>query len=190
MWKPGHDPSEVGERGPDLEVAVVERQGMNGPLVGSAPLLENRDGLPEFSVRLEIAEQKNRIGKIADVNGRIHATAHDAVMCERKNCRDPLLVQVGKQFMKLQDQKLFSGHRIEESVQAVDDKDSRMRIFDKLPNLVCELAGGDFRGIKLKHTNTTRAHVTVKLNALERSLCIAQPLNGDDDMLCISDHPT
>ena len=29
----------------------------------------------------------------------------------------------------------------------------------------------------------------LKLNALERSLRVAQHLNGDDDMLCISDHP-
>ena len=85
---------------------------MNCSLVGSASLFKDRDGLPKFSVSFEITEQENRVGKIADIDRRVHAVAYETVLREGKDGRDPLLVQVGNQFMKLQDQKLFPRHRM------------------------------------------------------------------------------
>ncbi len=128
---------------------------MDGPLVGSAPLLENGEGLPEFSVRFEITEQEDCVGKIADVDGSIDAIANEAVLGKRKYCRNSLLIEIGKQFMKLQHQELFPGHRIEEPIQTIDNKDRRMRLFHKFPNFIYELAGSNLRGIELKYADTT-----------------------------------
>ena len=81
---------------------------MNCSLVGSASLFKDRDGFPEFSLCFEITKQEDRVGKIADIDRRVHAV----VLCEGEDGRDALLVQVGNQFMKLQDQKLFPRHRM------------------------------------------------------------------------------
>ena len=51
--------------------------------------------------------------------------------------------------MQLHGEKFLAGHGIEKAVQAVDDQQLQILLFNQLPDLMNELAGREFRGIHL-----------------------------------------
>src|SRR5579883_1792232 len=59
--RPGEYAMEITERRAEGNPALTEPQLADGPLVLTAPLLDDRDGLPHLAHRLEVAEEHDRV---------------------------------------------------------------------------------------------------------------------------------
>ena len=74
-------------------------------------------------MRLEIAEQHDRVGQIAEIDVRTDI-ADDAVLAEDQDGDDALLVQIAQHLVHLQQQVFLARHRLQEGVEAVDDDEA------------------------------------------------------------------
>ena len=116
------------------------RELADGPLVDAAALLDDRDRLPDFALRFEVAKQDHGVGQVAGIDRRLHLRADDAVMRADQQRRDALLRQIHQQLVQLDGQEALFGHRVEVAVEAVDDDDLDAARLDGLANQVREFA--------------------------------------------------
>src|SRR5690242_18161900 len=67
LWLPGEDTLEVCERGADLDTPGPEGELANRLLVSAGAFLHHRDRLPHPPARLEVTEEQDRVGDVAQV---------------------------------------------------------------------------------------------------------------------------
>src|ERR1017187_1736267 len=118
---------EVLEWLPDLDAALAEAQLPNGPLVLTAPFLDDRDRLPHFANRLEIAEEDDGLGEVGRVDRRRQRADH-TVLCNDEDGHHALVAEVREKLVKLGGEEPLLGHCVQIAVQAVDDDDLRPRL--------------------------------------------------------------
>ena len=111
-------------------------------LVPAAPLLDDRDRLPHFALRLEVAEQDDRIGQVARVHRRRIARRSGRAGRRSGSSQRPA-GEVGQQLVQLDDQEPLVGHRVQVAVQAVDDEDLDAPRFRPLRGPACANSPGD-----------------------------------------------
>src|SRR5262249_34503756 len=70
---------ELPQRLPDVN-ALVEPQFPDRSLVATRPLLDDGDGLANFSHRLEVTQQQHRVGEVTGIHGRFNAAPREAVL--------------------------------------------------------------------------------------------------------------
>ena len=115
----------------------------------SAALLDDGERLPHFAGGFEIAEQQDGIGEIADIDRGIDIRAHEANLGYGHDCRNAPLAKEGQQLVQLHSEKVLAGHGIKKPVEAVNDQELQIVLFDQLPNFVYKLAGRELCGIDL-----------------------------------------
>src|SRR4029077_13738659 len=113
--------------------------------------------------RLEVSKQKNGVCQIADIDRSVNVRSDESVLGNCHQCRNSLLAQIRQQFVQLHCQKLLSRHCIQEAIQAVDDKQLQILLFNQVTNLVDELTGRKFRGIYLAKSEFSRVNVLLDI---------------------------
>src|SRR5206468_10678714 len=146
------------------DASVRKNKSADRAFVLAAPLLKHGDSLAQLAGCFEVAKEENSIGKIADIDRRIHPGADQSVLRERKYRIQTLLVQVGQELMQLESQKTFPGHGIEKTIEAVDHDQGCVFLFDESPHVVNELAWRYLSGIELLQFDATAAHVLLHMN--------------------------
>ena len=99
-------------------------------------------------MRLEIAQQDHGIRKIGHVDRRLHI-ADQSVLGDRHEGRRALAIEILQQFVHVQDQRIFLGHRGLIAVEAVDQHGLDAVLVDPLADAVGEFAGRQLGGIDL-----------------------------------------
>src|SRR5438270_1795641 len=108
-----HYALKISQRRAYRDASVRKNKSADRAFVLAAPLLKHGDSLAQLAGCFEVAKEENSIGKIADIDRRIHPGADQSVLRERKYRIQTLLVQVGQELMQLESQKTFPGHGIE-----------------------------------------------------------------------------
>ena len=108
----------------------------------AGPLLENRHRLLDFAVMFKITQHHDVVGQIARIHRSRDGAAQHALLDRHQNGHHAALPQVGQKLMQVRRQKSLVRHRIEITVDAVDD--------DHFGAVVGGLAhgGGKFTGRK------------------------------------------
>ncbi len=132
---------------PTVDPGLGDLELPDGPLVRAGPLLEHAHRLVDLAVRLEVAEQQDRVGQVADVD-LAHPADHQPVLGDDHDRDHPLLVEVGEQLVQVGDEEPLLGHGVHVPVQAVDDDHLRPALDDP-PDLVGEGPGGQLGGVDL-----------------------------------------
>src|SRR4029078_10405666 len=101
-------------------------------------------------------------GQVAEVETRLQATDH-AVLRVDQQSQHPLLVQVCQQFVQLQYELLFLGHRRQIPVQTVDAEQPGAVLFDLLADDVGELAGRDLSRVDLTESDQPCLDVSLEI---------------------------
>src|SRR5579875_1293413 len=105
----------------------------------AAALFDHRERLSNAAGALKVAEEKNGIGEITDIY-RCLRDADEAMLRKRDERSDALLAQEGEQLMQLHGEELLVRHRVEETVDAVDDHDAQILLIDQAADPGDELA--------------------------------------------------
>ena len=117
-----------------MDAVRPQLQFANRVLMASAAPLNGGDRLANFSLGFEIAEQENIVREIADVNRTLQWGANGAGLSENHQREDAAIAKVGQKLMQMHRQKLFSGHGLEISVQAVEHNNAGVCFLDVLLN--------------------------------------------------------
>src|SRR5512139_301454 len=114
-------------------------------------LLDHREGLSDCPGCFEKSHAHHCVGEIAQVQRALHLTK-EPILGQNKNGDDAFLIEVRGHFVELIDEILVTGHRIEISIQTVDD-DQPATTFHCPTNAHAEFPGRDFRRVDLLHIN-------------------------------------
>ncbi len=111
-----------------LEPIFVDAEFADRIFVSAGTLLKHGNCAPHLPDRLKIAQQKDGIGEIGDVDGRLHI-ADQSMLGNRKKSRRAQTIQILQQLMHVQDEKLLLGHGVLIAIQAVNDDRSNVFFF-------------------------------------------------------------
>ena len=132
----------------DGQAAAVDAIFADRRFMRAGALLDDRHRAPHRAQRLEIAQQDHGIGEIGDIDRRLHV-ADQSVLRHRHEGRRALPVQILQQFVHVQDQRIFLGHRRLIAVEAVDHHGLDLVLVDPPADAMGELARRQFGGVDL-----------------------------------------
>src|SRR5215471_9949030 len=135
----------------DRQPAAVHHQSAQGLLVPAAPLLDDGDRLSDRALVLEVAQDDDGVGEVADVEGRFRVRAEQPVLGERRDDGHPAHPQEGEELVKLCREEVLLRHGSVEPAQAVDDDQARVLLLDRATDLEDELAGGELGRVDRPH---------------------------------------
>ena len=140
--------TELRKRRADLQTLGSQLKFSNCILVNTAAFLNNGQRSPNPAIGFEISQHDHRIAQVTQIYRRIHA-ANQAVLSQDHEGQNPQLIEVGKKLVHLKDEKALVRHRVEVSVQAVDQHHARFMLFHCIADEMCEFARGHLCGIDL-----------------------------------------
>ena len=70
-----------------------------------------------------------------------------------------LVPKVSEKLVELGVEELLFGHRIQVPIQAIDDHDLRISLFNRLSDRVHQFARREFRGVDLLQRHSARRHL-------------------------------
>src|SRR4029079_7787248 len=87
---PSQDTMITRERFADPEAIASQPEFATCRLVRPAPLLDDRDGPPEFAIALEITQQDHGIREVAGIHRRLHPSSDQAMLGHDQKSIDTL----------------------------------------------------------------------------------------------------
>src|SRR3954469_14965486 len=127
----------------------------------AAALLHDGEGTPHRSADLKIAQHEHRITQIADIESRFHRT-DQPMLSEDQDGQHAFLPEIAQELMHLKDEESLIRHRVEVTVQTVDDDNPGVILFDALSYIRGEFPGGHLGGIDLLKADESRLQVRFK----------------------------
>ena len=134
------DTVEAAEWFAHLDLPIFQSELSKAALVRAAPLFDDGNGLFHSSLGFEVTQENDRIGKISEVDGRLHV-GDEPLLGKNHQSEDALMIKVGEELMQLEGKKAFFGHGIEVAIDAVDDDEARLFCIHAVANARHEFAG-------------------------------------------------
>src|ERR1700730_16044083 len=100
---------------------------------------------------LEIAQDDDAISKVTRINRGNHLSPNHAALRDDHKRRDTTIVQIAQKLVQLGGEVIALGHRIQVTVQAVDDDDARLVLLHGFPNDTRKLSRRDLDGIDFSY---------------------------------------
>src|ERR1700744_4506891 len=126
----GGDTFEVGKDRTNAYWAVIKYEFANRALMAAAALLHYGESLVDAAGPLEVAEEQDGVGEIADID-RCLRGSDESVLGHCDGSHGTLLAEVGEDLMQLHGQKLLIRHSFQEAVDAVDYDDTEVSGVDE-----------------------------------------------------------
>jgi hypothetical protein len=127
-------------------------------------LLDDGNRALHTAHRLEVAQQDHRVGEVGNVDWGFHV-ADQAMLGHRHEGRRALTVQILQQFVHVQDQRIFLGHRRLIAVEAVDHHGLDGVLVHPPADAVGKFAGRQFGGVDLFDMKIAAAPHFVEVDA-------------------------
>src|SRR6185369_14941326 len=110
----GHHAVVLLQRFADVQSLGVHAVCADRRLVWTAPFLHDGDRLVNVSLVLEVAQEDDAVGEIADVDARLHG-ADESMLGEDEHRGDAMLAEVVEQLVKMQQEEALFGDGVEEA---------------------------------------------------------------------------
>ena len=135
----------------------------DGLLVRAAALLHDGDRLADRAVGLEIAQQHDGVGQVADVDRADHRLPEEPVLRHHQERRDAPLPEIASAARAAAGQRPLLGHRVQVAVEAVDDDDPRPVLDGGRVTEATNSPGPISRGIDLREIETAAVDGRVEI---------------------------
>src|SRR5688500_2552846 len=139
MGHAGEYAVEVAQWIADVQAMAVDAQLTDRALVLAGALFQYGDRLAHLAARLEVAQQHHRVGEIADVDRTLHVPDQALLRVDHQGDHAEL-AEVGEQLVQLDQHEMFFRHRVDVTIEAVDDDGARAGFLDGIADALYELA--------------------------------------------------
>jgi hypothetical protein len=153
------------QRPSDVNPIRTQLKFPNGVLVTAATPFDGGDCLAHFPASLEITQEQDIIGEIADVDRALQRQANGAGLSQNHDREHPAISEISKQFVQMHRKELLSRHRLEISVQAIEENDANIVALDVLPDVRDQFSRGHLRRIDAFDHDFAALQVRAKIDA-------------------------